>query len=88
MFLRRHTRTQAGDVLFVLARSADTPRLLDVRDAVEGLYLALTEPNAPGNVFNIAGPRPRRIPTEPHSSPSTTTCPRSLSRCPSPGGWK
>ncbi|AYY12408.1 NAD(P)-dependent oxidoreductase [Actinobacteria bacterium YIM 96077] len=34
--------------------------LLDVRDAVEGLYLALTKPYALGCAFNIAGPAPTR----------------------------
>lgn len=32
--------------------------LLDVRDAVEGVYLALTAPNALGRVFNIAAATP------------------------------
>ncbi|NED94761.1 NAD(P)-dependent oxidoreductase [Phytoactinopolyspora alkaliphila] len=32
--------------------------LLDVRDAVEGVYLALTEPDALGRAFNIAGAEP------------------------------
>ncbi|OLF07399.1 hypothetical protein BLA60_27965 [Actinophytocola xinjiangensis] len=32
--------------------------LVDVRDAVEGVYLALTHPDALGRAFNIAGPAP------------------------------
>jgi dTDP-L-rhamnose 4-epimerase len=35
-----------------------TMHLLDVRDAVEGLYLALTEPGALGRAFNIAAAAP------------------------------
>lgn len=35
-----------------------TMHLLDVRDAVEGVYLSLTHPAALGRAFNIAGPAP------------------------------
>ncbi|TDC53964.1 NAD(P)-dependent oxidoreductase [Jiangella ureilytica] len=35
-----------------------TLSILDVRDAVDGLYLALTEPEAVGHAFNLAAARP------------------------------
>jgi nucleoside-diphosphate-sugar epimerase len=38
--------------------SSWTLHMVDVRDAVEGVYRALTEPAALGRAFNIAGPEP------------------------------
>ncbi|TDD70740.1 NAD(P)-dependent oxidoreductase [Jiangella aurantiaca] len=51
----------AGDTAVGLTGPDGAPwtlSLLDVRDAVDGLYLALTEPEAVGHAFNLAASRP------------------------------
>jgi nucleoside-diphosphate-sugar epimerase len=50
-----------GDTAVGLTGPDGTPwtlSILDVRDAVDGLYLALTEPEAAGHAFNLAAARP------------------------------
>lgn len=51
-----------GSDIVPVPREADghsfTEHICDVRDAAEGILLALEQPGAPGNTFNIAGPSP------------------------------